>query len=95
MAQNATFGLLGSLLAGAGSAVYVMNFRNGIGLPFVEGSIGTAIGIMMLWSVLGVRWAIGKWEWAKKHWWEDWYRVVEGLGRDLEGCSYSLFQDLD
>ena len=72
-----------------------MNLGNAIGLPFVEGSIGTAIGIMMLWSVLGVRWAVGKWERAKKRWWEDWYRVVEGLGRDLEVGSCSLFQDLD
>ena len=62
--------MFGSLLAGAGSAAYVMNLGNAIGLPFVEGSIGTAIGIMMLWSVLGVRWAVGKWERAKKRWWE-------------------------
>lgn len=45
---------------------------------------GTAIGVGMLCSVLGVRWAVGKWERAKKMWWDDWRRVGEGLGRDLK-----------
>lgn len=76
--------MLGGLLSGAGSAAYVMNLGSGIGLPFAEGSIGTATGVFMLSTALGVRWAISKWERAKKRWWEDWSRVVEGLGRDLE-----------
>lgn len=41
----------------------------------------------MLCIMLGVRWAVGTWERAKKRWWEDWVRVGEGLGRDLEVSS--------
>lgn len=84
--------MLGGLLSGAGSAAYVMNLGSGIGLPFVEGSVGTAIGAFMLCTVLGVRWAVGKWERAKKRWWEDWSRVGEGLGRDLEVSLFILLK---
>ena len=56
----------------------------------VEGSAGTAVGVFMLCTVLGVRWAVGKWERAKRRWWEDWSRVVEGLERDLEVRSFVL-----
>ena len=69
-------------MAGTGSAVYVVNAF------VVEGSAGTAVGVFMLCTVLGVRWAVGKWERAKRRWWEDWFRVVEGLGRDLEVRSF-------
>ena len=71
-------------MAGTGSAVYVVNAF------VVEGSVGTAVGVFMLCTVLGVRWAVGKWERAKRRWWEDWSRVVEGLGRDLEVRSFVL-----
>jgi hypothetical protein len=45
---------------------------------------GTTIGVLMLCVLLGLRWAVGRWERAKTQWWEDWARVGEGLGRDLE-----------
>ena len=49
-----------------------------------------AMGAGTLSFVLGLRWAVGRWERAKRRWWESWDRVDEGLERDLEvGCSGS------
>jgi hypothetical protein len=44
----------------------------------------TAVAVGMLGALLSVRWAVGKWEKAKKRWLEDWRRVGDGLGRDLK-----------
>lgn len=43
-----------------------------------------AVGAGTLSVVLGVRWAVGRWERAKRRWWESWTRVDEGLERDLQ-----------
>lgn len=48
---------------------------------------GTAMGVGLLSVAVGVRWAIGRWEKAKRRWWEDWERVGQGLGRDLRVCA--------
>ncbi|KIY74354.1 hypothetical protein CYLTODRAFT_416196 [Cylindrobasidium torrendii FP15055 ss-10] len=44
----------------------------------------TMFGVGGLVSVLGLRWAVGHWEKAKKRWWADYSRVYEGLERDLK-----------
>ncbi|KAI0730330.1 hypothetical protein C8Q72DRAFT_776135 [Fomitopsis betulina] len=43
----------------------------------------TVIGVGMLGAVVGVRWAVGRFERAKKKWLSDYDRVGEGLERDL------------
>lgn len=53
-------------------------------LGFVGMEAGTAVGAGVLGALLGVRWAVGRWERAKRLWWQDWARVGEGLGRDLK-----------
>lgn len=45
---------------------------------------GTALGAGVLVAVAGVRWAVGKWERAKRQWIDDANRVSEGLERDLK-----------
>lgn len=67
-------------MGGAGIAAYLLGLGSGIAVT----SVGTAMGVSMLCTLLGVRWAVGKWERAKKRWWADWRRVGEGLRRDLE-----------
>ncbi|KAJ3749009.1 hypothetical protein DFH05DRAFT_1475161 [Lentinula detonsa] len=52
-----------------------------LGLVAIDAT--TSIGLGMLIAVAGIRWGVGKWERAKKIWWGDWYRVGEGLERDL------------
>ena len=42
------------------------------------------VGTGMLSAVLGLRWAVGAWEKAKKRWWQDYDRVGQGLSRDLK-----------
>lgn len=43
-----------------------------------------AVGAGALSLVFGIRWAVGRWEKAKRRWWESWSRVDEGLERDLQ-----------
>ena len=50
---------------------------------------GTALGLGMVSGLFGVRWAVERWEKAKKRWWSDYNRVGEGLKRDLEVWSFS------
>ncbi|KAJ4468114.1 hypothetical protein J3R30DRAFT_3559331 [Lentinula aciculospora] len=52
-----------------------------LGLVAIDAT--TSIGFGMLIVAAGIRWSVGKWERAKKAWWGDWYRVGEGLERDL------------
>jgi hypothetical protein len=42
------------------------------------------LGAGVLVAVAGVRWAVGKWERAKRQWIDDANRVSEGLERDLK-----------
>ena len=44
----------------------------------------TALGVGLLGSVVGMRWAQRSWERARKAWWRDWRRVGEGLEEDLK-----------
>lgn len=84
-AQNAVLRMLGGTVGGAGAAAYIF-FEGAAGIGLSGG--GSAAGAMMLCTLLGVRWAVGKWERAKRRWWADWKRVGEGLGRDLKVCFF-------
>ena len=45
-----------------------------------------AVGAGTLSFALGLRWAVGRWEKAKRRWWESWDRVDDGLERDIKVC---------
>ncbi|KAF5380459.1 hypothetical protein D9615_004628 [Tricholomella constricta] len=85
--QRAVLGMGGGIAAGAGvswAGWYGWLTGSGEGLLGAVGlDAGTAMGVGLLGAVMGVRWAVGKWERSKRRWWEDWNRVGEGLGRDL------------
>ncbi|KAJ8696374.1 hypothetical protein PTI98_006248 [Pleurotus ostreatus] len=84
-AQRVTIGVLGSAGAGAG-----VSWAGWVGWLAESGVFGmpiggtTALGVGVLSTLVGVRWAVGRWEKAKKRWWEDWHRVGDGLARDLK-----------
>jgi hypothetical protein len=79
--------------AGAGWAGWV-GWLSGTGEGLLGMDAGTAIGVGLLTSVTGVRWAIGRWEKAKRRWWEDWERIGQGLGRDLRVCNVCALSSL-
>ena len=62
-----------SIGAGATSAMLLL-----------QGGLGEAVGAGMLVGVVGVRWAIGRWERARRAWREDWGRVKEAAERDVQ-----------
>ncbi|KAG6866751.1 hypothetical protein C0991_011410 [Blastosporella zonata] len=96
-AQRATLGMGGSIAAGAGlSWAGWIGWLAGSGeglLGAIGLDAGTAVGVGLLTAVGGVRWAVGKWERAKRRWWEDWDRVGSGLGRDLRSTLDQTMQD--
>ena len=49
---------------------------------YIDGA--TAIGGGVFVSVLGLRWAVGRWERARKAWWGNYHRIGQGLGRDVK-----------
>ena len=68
------------LLRVAGSAgVGVM-----VGAGVLSQGIGEAAGAGLLAAAAGVRWAIGRWDKARKMWRGDWVRVKEAAERDVE-----------
>ncbi|CAL1706479.1 unnamed protein product [Somion occarium] len=84
-AQRITIGMGSSVLGGFGIAWAGWAGELGILGAYGPGlSTETAAGLGMFGAVLGVRWAVGRWEKAKKKWWQDWDRVGEGLERDLK-----------
>lgn len=56
----------------------------GAGVMLLAHGLGEAVGAGMLVGVVGVRWAIGKWERARRAWREDWVRVKEAAERDVQ-----------
>lgn len=64
----------------------------------IGGYIGeeVALAVGTLSAVGGVRWCVGRWERAKRKWWESWERVDLGLERDLEVrfMFFSFFSSL-
>ncbi|KIJ67783.1 hypothetical protein HYDPIDRAFT_25255 [Hydnomerulius pinastri MD-312] len=82
-AQSAVLGAFGGVLSGAGLGWW-MAFGEHI-LSFSAGAeAGTAVGAGALLAVGSVRWAVGKWERAKRRWMQDAERVGEGVRRDLK-----------
>ncbi|KAF9010576.1 hypothetical protein BDQ17DRAFT_1397259 [Cyathus striatus] len=53
----------------------------------------TAVGVGMLGAIVSMRWAVGRWESAKKKWWADWTRVGEGLDRDLRTTVHQVVSE--
>jgi hypothetical protein len=80
--------MLGGIVGGTGIVAYLLGSESGVAMVGAS-EAGTAVGVLMLCTLLGVRWAVGKWERAKKRWWEDWSRVGEGLRRDIEVSSFT------
>ncbi|KAI0665946.1 hypothetical protein C8Q78DRAFT_1062241 [Trametes maxima] len=85
-AQRAVITMSGSVIGGFGVtwAGWASELGLAGGLIDVGMGLETATGVGMLGAVLGVRWAVGRWEKAKRRWWKDWDRVGEGLERDLK-----------
>jgi hypothetical protein len=86
-AQQTVVGVYGSILGGAG-----LSWAGWIGLSEPLFGLGTesSLGVGLLGAVLGVRLSLGRWEKAKKRWWEDWNRVGDGLGRDLKVHTFTF-----
>lgn len=71
----------GSVFGGFGIAW--AGWAGQLGLLDIGMQMETALGLGLLGAVAGVRVAVGSFERAKKHWWQDYDRVGEGLERDL------------
>jgi len=82
-AQSAVIGAFGGVLSGAGLGWWLA-FGEHIFSLGAGTEMGTAIGSGALLAVSSVRWAVGKWERAKRGWVQDSVRVGEGLTRDLQ-----------
>lgn len=80
-AQQAVITMAGSSFGGLGIAW--AGWAGQLGLYDIGMQVETALGVGLLSTVVGVRWAVGRFERAKKRWWQDWNRVGEGLERDL------------
>lgn len=87
-AQRVTLRMGGGMVAGAGLGwAGWFGWLAGTGenlLGTVGLDAGTAMSLGLLIAVVSVRWGVGKWERAKRRWWEDWDRLKSGLGRDLK-----------
>jgi len=57
-----------------------------VGAVVLSQGIGEAAGAGLLASAAGVRWAIGRWDKARKMWRGDWIRVKEAAERDVEAA---------
>ena len=88
-AQSAVVGAFGGVLSGAGVGWWLVFGEPILGLG-TGAEMGTAIGSGALLAVSGIRWAVGKWERAKRRWVQDSGRVGEGLTRDLQVYVYKL-----
>ncbi|KAI0744207.1 hypothetical protein C8Q80DRAFT_884452 [Daedaleopsis nitida] len=94
-AQRAVVGMSGSVLGGAGIAWagWATELQLLGGMVDVGMSTETAVGAGMLCAAVGVRWAVGRWERAKRRWWKDWDRIGEGLDRDLKATLAQTMED--
>ncbi|KAG2153708.1 uncharacterized protein EDB93DRAFT_1134238 [Suillus bovinus] len=82
-AQNAVLGAFGGMFGGAGVAWWLAFGESALSVG-AGSEAGTALGAGALVAVASIRWAVGKWERAKRKWVEDADRVGEGLKRDLK-----------
>lgn len=81
-AQRAVLTMWGSVSGGMGIAW--TGWAGQLGILDMSMQPETAWGIGMLGAIAGVRWAIGRFEGAKRKWWKDYNRVGEGLERNLK-----------
>lgn len=58
-----------------------------VGAGVLAQGVGEAAGAGLLAAAAGVRWAIGRWDKARKMWRADWTRVKEAAERDVEVIS--------
>ncbi|KAI9442631.1 hypothetical protein H4582DRAFT_1929692 [Lactarius indigo] len=56
----------------------------GAGALLLAHGVGEATGAGLLVAAAGVRWAIGRWDKARKAWRADWVRVKEAAERDVQ-----------
>ena len=56
----------------------------GAGAMMLHHGLGEAVGAGLLVGAVGVRWAIGRWDKARRAWREDWGRVKEAAERDVQ-----------
>ncbi|KAG2150986.1 hypothetical protein DEU56DRAFT_728457, partial [Suillus clintonianus] len=82
-AQNAVLGAFGGMFGGAGIGWWLAFGESALSVG-AGSEAGTALGAGALVAVASIRWAVGKWERAKREWVEDADRVGEGLKRDLK-----------
>ncbi|KAG1746124.1 hypothetical protein EDB19DRAFT_2023475 [Suillus lakei] len=82
-AQNAVLGAFGGMFGGAGIGWWLAFGESALSVG-AGSEAGTAFGAGALVAVASVRWAVGKWERAKRKWVEDADRVGAGLKRDLK-----------
>lgn len=76
-------GVFGGMFGGVGVAWWLAFGGNALSIG-TGSEAGTALGAGALVAVASIRWAVGKWERAKRKWIEDADRVGEGLKRDLK-----------
>ena len=55
-----------------------------MGAAVLAQGVGEAAGAGLLVAAVGVRWAIGRWDKARKMWRADWVRVKKAAERDVE-----------
>ncbi|KAF8260964.1 hypothetical protein EI94DRAFT_1810985 [Lactarius quietus] len=72
-AQVLLLRVFGSIGAGVGAGALVLSH-----------GLGEAVGAGMLVGAVGVRWAIGRWDKARRAWRSDWVRVKEAAERDVQ-----------
>ncbi|KAG1870352.1 hypothetical protein C8R48DRAFT_80680 [Suillus tomentosus] len=82
-AQNTVLGAFGGMFGGVGVAWWLAFGESALSIG-TGSEAGTALGAGALAAVASIRWAVGKWERAKRKWIEDADRVGEGLKRDLK-----------
>ncbi|VDC06402.1 unnamed protein product [Peniophora sp. CBMAI 1063] len=89
-AQTLAARVAGSAVGGVGVAGGTLAWTHGAdvllgsGMTALSSDIGTAAGAGLLVAVGGVRWALGRWERARKAWLADWDRMREGAERELK-----------
>ncbi|KAK7035467.1 hypothetical protein VNI00_011760 [Paramarasmius palmivorus] len=93
--QQSALGIGASIASGVGLSWAAWIGSLNLTLPIIHhvNDPATALGFGLLTAAVGVRWGQGKWERAKKRWWEDWDRVGEGLERDIKGTLENVLDD--
>ncbi|EIW83064.1 hypothetical protein CONPUDRAFT_164072 [Coniophora puteana RWD-64-598 SS2] len=90
-AQQAVAGTFTGLFGGAGLSWWLAFSENIVGIAGAEAA--TAAGAGGLVAALSLRWAVGKWQKAKKRWLQDFDRVCDGTQRDLQATLKRAIDD--